>query len=321
MKRDPMKVSVVIPTYNRGTLVRQALCSVLFQTYQKFEIIVVDDGSTDQTSQEIKPLLADRRVRYLKQEHAGVARARNKGIESASGDLISFLDSDDLWKPYKLEYDINFLRNHPKVGAVFGDLEKQNGEEFIYSFMRATARFSKLLSPAPLPGGMIIDARTMYLFLLQEVPIKPTALTIRREALNLAGRFDESFVSGEDWEFLLRLARVTQFGYIDRPLAVLRVSQDSLHREQKERDHLSVLNLLVKEKRCLVRDREALRAVRWGIGNLAKQLGWYYQNRSEPIAAIGALCKGFWQTMDPGFLLRIAAVCVFPPVRGIRNNR
>jgi len=206
------------------------------------------------------------------------------------------------------------------VGTVFGDLEKQDGDELIYSFMRATARFSKLLSPAPLPGSMVIDARTMYLFLLQEVPIKTAALTIRRATLNLAGKFDEAFVSGEDWEFLLRLARVTQFGYIDRPLAVIRVSQDSLHREQKERDHLSVLDVLVREKRCLVRDREALRAVRWGIGNLAKQLGWYYQNRSEPIAAIRVLCKGFWETMDPGFLVRIAAVCVFRFVRTIGDN-
>src|SRR6266550_7359975 len=121
-----VKASVVIPTYNRGRVVGEAIESALGQRHRELEILVVDDGSTDDTAERVAGF-RDRRLRYIRREHAGVSSARNAGIAVASGDLVSFLDSDDLWKPDKLGADIDALARYPSAGGVFCDLEKHDG--------------------------------------------------------------------------------------------------------------------------------------------------------------------------------------------------
>ena len=139
-----MKVSVVIPTYNRARVVGEAIDSALAQTHERLEVIVVDDGSTDDTAERVGRR-RDRRLRYVRREHAGVSSARNAGIAAATGDLVSFLDSDDLWKPEKIETEVAALARHPEAGGVFSDLEKRDGATVVPSFMRRTRVFSRLL--------------------------------------------------------------------------------------------------------------------------------------------------------------------------------
>src|SRR5882762_1494192 len=136
------KFSVIIPTFNRATLVLHAVDSVLAQTYGNFELIVVDDGSTDDTVDRLRRI-GDRRLSIVTISHGGVSAARNAGIAAASGALISFLDSDDLWLPHKLASEVDFLVRHPEVGVVFGDLEKYDGVQHVGSFMRTTEVFGK----------------------------------------------------------------------------------------------------------------------------------------------------------------------------------
>src|SRR5205823_7200138 len=209
------KFSVIIPTFNRATLVLEAVESVLAQTYGNFELIVVDDGSTDDTVERLRRIV-DRRLSIVTISHGGVSTARNAGIAVASGALISFLDSDDLWLPHKLASEVDFLVRHPEVGVVFGDLEKYDGVQHVGSFMRTTDVFGKRLHSAR-TDGFVLRPREMYLCLLQEVPVKTPATTVRRDVLEAVGGFNELWTSSEDWELLLRLARVTAFGYIDRP--------------------------------------------------------------------------------------------------------
>src|SRR5947207_2336490 len=106
-----MLVSVVIPTFNSADFLVQALESVLAQTYQDFEILVVDDASTDRTQEAIRPF-ADR-ITYLRQEPGGPSVARNRGILQAKGELIAFLDADDLWRPAKLTRQVEYMKHHP----------------------------------------------------------------------------------------------------------------------------------------------------------------------------------------------------------------
>lgn len=110
-------VSVIVPTYNRGDLVTQAVDSLLRQTVPPDEIIVVDDGSTDHTRAALEPFMA--RIRYIHQENGGLAAARNRGIRESRGELLAFLDSDDLWEPRMLEAALETFRRHPEAGAVF----------------------------------------------------------------------------------------------------------------------------------------------------------------------------------------------------------
>src|SRR5437588_6877362 len=109
-------VTAVIPTYNYGRFVTQALESVLAQTYANIEIIVVDDGSKDDTREQLASY-ADR-IRYIYQENQSVAAARNTGIRAAAGDLVAFLDADDVWHPQKVELQMFYLADHPEVGLV-----------------------------------------------------------------------------------------------------------------------------------------------------------------------------------------------------------
>lgn len=302
VRGDAMKFSVVIPTYNRAPLVGQAIASVLSQTYSHFEVLVVDDGSTDDTAARVARI-PDPRIRYLRRPHCGVSAARNMGIAEAGGDFIAFLDSDDLWKPTKLQRKVDFLHTHPEVDVVFSDLEKFDGDEHVVSFMRTTPTFSKLLQDAAFPEGLVLEPRTVLLCLLEEVPIKIPTLTIRREALARSGLFDEQWSSSEDWELLLRLCRSARFGYIDEPLAVVRVLPTSLHRRDVDQGDRAMLELLTRELRTLD-DVAARNAARRGVAAVARHLGAHYANCGRPITATRAYLRGFGHARDTDLLLR-----------------
>src|SRR5262245_29875714 len=129
-----MHISVVIPTYNRAHAIVTAMESVLAQSRGDLDLLVVDDGSTDDTGARARSV-GDPRVRYVGRVHAGVSATRNAGVALARGPLIAFLDSDDVWKTDKLEREVDFLTRHPEVHAVFSDLEKHDGPLFVPSFM------------------------------------------------------------------------------------------------------------------------------------------------------------------------------------------
>ena len=298
-----MKVSVVIPTFNRAHAVVDAIGSVLAQRFTDLELIVVDDGSTDDTAVRVGAV-SDPRLRYLRCRHAGVSAARNFGARSARGDLLAFLDSDDLWRPDKLLCEVAVLARHPEVDAVFSDLEKRHGDRVYPSFMRETAVFSRRLGAASYPDGLVLSAREMHLCLLEEVPIKPSALTLRRQAFEHAGGFDEGWSSSEDWEFLLRFARSHRFAYVDRPLTVLFISPDSLHVVDQSRGEAAMVRLLRREQGRLTGDPEGLAAVRRGLVTRIKHFGWHHLDHGRRARACRVFLDGFAITGDLGLLLR-----------------
>ena len=300
------RCAVVIPTYNRAHSVGDAIASVLRQTMADLECIVVDDGSTDATP-ALLASIADPRLRVIVGRHAGVAAARNLGVSHAQAPLVAFLDSDDLWRPDKLAHDVAFLDRHPEVDAVFSDLEKEDGGRVYPSFMRETAVFSRLLGDRDYPDGVALGRREVFLVLLEEVPIKPTALMLRRSAFEKAGRFDETWSSSEDWEFLLRFARAHRFGYVDLPLAVLRVGEDSLHRTDQARGDTAMIRLLLRERRLLRGDREAKAAVQRGLVTRVKHFGWHHRDAGRHRAEAAVFLRGFVMTLSPGLLVRALA--------------
>lgn len=300
-----MKISVVIPTYNRAHVICEALDSVMAQTYKDFEVIIVDDGSTDDTSEKIKTYLSDNRVHYVKQKNAGAAAARNFGVSLAKGEVISFLDSDDLWKSEKLECEVSFFESHPEVKVVFSDLETYWGDTFIPSFMRCTLIFSKLLSDSSRQNNMVLSQRDIFLILLQEVPVKTPAFSLHKDIFIESGNFNINYVSGEDWELFLRISMSEDFGYIDRPLAVQRLSNDSLHVVHRKTDILGVLGFLTKIKRSLSDDPEAQRAVCYGMKDAYVRLcKFYYYEEKLRFLAFKTCLKGYMKTRYIELLLR-----------------
>lgn len=310
-----MKVSVIVRTYNRAYVIMDALKSIAKQACAPWEIIVVDDGSTDNTRDVVNAFNGSR-VRYLRHEqNRGVAAACNTGIEAATGDLIAFLDSDDVWTPEYLKRQTDFLRHQPAVGAVFTDtrIEEYGGAQRILS--GTVPAFQKLIRAVN--EEAVLSRRDIYLCLLQEVPIKPSALVIRRDALNNAGKFNEGWNSGEDWEFLLRLVGVTDFGYINLPLVIQRQYADATHRLHRIDDKLRLLNLFTGQQPFLRHDREATAAIRRGIASHCNILGFSYLQSGERFKAARAYLRGFIHTGELMMLAR--AVTSYVPL-GLRER-
>ena len=205
-------VSVIVPLYQSRDYVAAALDSVLAQTFDDLEVIVVDDGSTDGGGEIVEEYAArEPRVRYMRQENAGPAAARNTGIAAARGSAVAFVDSDDLWLPEKLARQLPLLREDTVVHSDAFVLRNGGpvGEE------RIGARF---------------ESGDAFGYLLRETPTAPLLTTlVRRELLLAHGCFDESLVGPEDYDLWLRLAAAgVRFEHVPEPLAVYRVRGDGL---------------------------------------------------------------------------------------------
>lgn len=232
-----MLVSVVLPTFNRAKQLARALDSVLAQTYGQFEVLVVDDGSTDETSGVIEGRYHDEpRVVYLRQEHAGVARARNTALERARGEVIAFLDSDDEWRPWKLAFQLECLQRTPEAGMVWTDMDAVDAagnlmpECSLRDILSAFRRFPlsylfdqqiALEDVASTPPSL--RTRSLYVgdvfgkMVIGNL-VLPSSALVTRERLDRVGRFDESLsVSGEDFDFFLRICREGPVAFADVP--------------------------------------------------------------------------------------------------------
>ena len=238
MTTHPPLVSVVIPTYNRWPLIADAIQSVLAQTFDAFELIVVDDGSTDGTARLLSP--CDSRLKVLCQPPAGVAAARNAGVTMSRGKYIAFLDSDDLWSPAKLAVQASFMERNSGVHIC------QTEEIWIRGGVRVNPKLRHRK-----PTGDIFRSS------LELCLVSPSAVMMTKELFYLAGGFDESFPVCEDYDLWLRIAVSHPVHLIDSPLVTKRGGRaDQLSRSVWGMDRFRVLAIakllragLVGEKR------------------------------------------------------------------------
>ncbi len=194
-------ISVIIPTYNRFEFLRPAVESVLSQTCRNYELIVIDDGSTDGTGEGLKPY--GNRLRYIYQENRGVSAARNRGLSLAQGTWIAFLDSDDYWLPAKLEAQVRFFAENPQA------LICQTEEIWI--------RHGRRVNPHKKHRKFSGDIFSPSLI---RCIVSPSAVMIRREFLIQIGPFDESLPACEDYDLWLRISCRFPVFLIEEPLVV-----------------------------------------------------------------------------------------------------
>jgi glycosyltransferase involved in cell wall biosynthesis len=201
------QVSVIIPTYNRGRVIKEAIDSVLAQDYTEFELIVVDDGSTDHTSDVLDSYRNV--IKVLSQKNKGVSAARNRGIAEASGKFIAFLDSDDLWLPQKLSTQVEFFNKTPDA------LICQTEEVWIRKGLRVNPkkRHKK-------PSGMIFKLS------LELCLVSPSAVMIKRSLFDRVGEFDETLPACEDYDLWLRISSRFPIYLVDTPLIIKRGGHD-----------------------------------------------------------------------------------------------
>lgn len=204
MAHDPrVLISVVIPTYNRWPMLREAMESVLAQTVSGYELIVVDDGSTDETPRRLREY--GTQLTVLTRVRRGVAAARNAGAGRASGRYLAFLDSDDLWHPRKLQRQLDFMERNPGVEIC------QTEEIWIRNGVRVNPRRKHRK-----PSGDIFRPS------LELCLVSPSAVMMRRELFERAGGFDESLPVCEDYDLWLRISKDTEVPLISEALVTKR---------------------------------------------------------------------------------------------------
>jgi len=207
------KVSVIIPTYNRAKFLSLALASVLNQTFQDFEIIIVDDNSQDNT-QEFVTDFDDKRIKYIRHEtNKGVAASRNTGVISSDGEYIAFLDDDDEWLPHKLEVQVDLLEKSSSIiGAVYSGafkVESSNG--------------NVLAQHTPKKRGDVFNE-----MIVGNCAGPTSTLLLRRECFEKVGLFDVNIGFGEDYDMWLRISQGYHFDYIEEPLVRYSIQNNGL---------------------------------------------------------------------------------------------
>lgn len=223
-RKDFPTVSVVITCYNYARYLAECLESVLAQTFNDLEIVVLNDGSTDNTDEVISPFLYDSRIRYIKQKNSGQACAKNTGIRVAQGSFIAFLDADDYWEPTKLEKQMP-LFNDSKVGVIYSTSKyiDEEGKELPWK------NTMKYLQPQ---RGWV----TRYLLFDNFVVFSSSV--VKKEVFQNIGFFDETLGMAIDWDLWLRTSVCYKFEYVSEPLLAYRVGHSGQMSNNLEKRHV-----------------------------------------------------------------------------------
>lgn len=324
-QRAPL-VSVVIPTFNRADVIAQSIDSVLAQSYRRIEIVVVDDGSTDATRAVLKSY--GNNIRAIHQPNGGLAQARNAGHAAATGELIAWLDSDDLCEPERIGLQVEYLLAHPTVvlvssnfsafnvdhvshpgyGSTYYSRVRDQGYERLYGgsepFVPTAAPWNAGLA------GLNTCRGPVYEHIVWGNFVHPPTVMFRRDALSTVGLLDPAVAYAEDWEFFVRLSRIGQFAHIERDLLRYRLhdgQMSALSRARNLRAQIRVRKLtLVRDpgwynmhasrvRRQLARwyaalaEAEGTESLVAGVKNLARSLSYGIDLRQQLRAAVFTL--------------------------------
>jgi glycosyltransferase involved in cell wall biosynthesis len=251
--RDNPLVSVVIATYNMGEYLPHAVQSVLDQSYTNVEIIVIDDGSTDDTRDRIKPYLCDGRVRYLYQENKGQTVAKNRGFMESKGTYVALLDADDVWFPDKLEKQIPCFSLSPDIGVVYTDVECIDEHGDVLQGWKRNCYSGRI------SGRLLID---------NFVPL--SSVLIRRDCLDKVGMFDEKYRMGIDYDLWLRMSAYYDFYYLDAVTFQYRIWSGQMSHNYKKRmeSAIAMMNSFLENHPSLV-DRKTVNEA-WAHTYVAK---------------------------------------------------
>lgn len=243
-------VSILIPAFNSGNFIQETLESVLAQTFPNIEIIVVDDGSTDDTRQKV--LAFGERIKYIYQPNGGIASARNRGMALARGQLVALLDADDICHPDRIAIQVDFLQKKTDIILCGADFSAFNSSGHVsdsyinnyYGIIRSTAGGIEQLydekrsldtSQSPWVVNNSREVKIYYGYIYNKIVwgnfIHPPTVMLRRSVAERVGSFDEKLFFACDYDWLIRVSRLGRIGYIERPLLKYRLhlGQSSSH--------------------------------------------------------------------------------------------
>ena len=278
-----IEVSVIIPTYGHRDFVLHAIQSVLAQHHPAVEIIVVNDGSPDDTADVLRPLIASRHIRYVEQPNAGQAAARNAGIALARGRFVAMLDDDDLWPPGTLAALAAALEENPAAVLAYGDVRRTD----------AAGVPTGDDPPRDHPSGDVYDAFRHQCWL-----VSPGQALVRADALKQVGGFDPAVWGSDDWDLYLRLARIGSFAFVGRPTLLYRQHAANASRDvlRHAAGHLRVVRRHFRRARdvpLLLRHQRAASA--YFLGKLTRHAADADASGDGPAAARSLLYAASFQ--------------------------
>jgi glycosyltransferase involved in cell wall biosynthesis len=301
---DKPLISVIIPTYNCAQYVGEAVASVLGQTYKSNNIIVVDDGSSDATSEVLTPYMDE--IHYIYQPNQGVAVARNRGLAASTGELFAFLDADDVWLPEKLERQVHCLAHNPNAGLVYTNHLILDGDAGL-----------RAVPPAP-------QSYQGYCYsqLFLGNPVHASSVVIRRKCLDYVGVFDEQIhrASAEDYDLWLRVARYFEFAYIPDPLTLYRKHATNATHDIRT---LTLGKLYVLEKALkadpTLATQVGIRAVRERMAEVLFTLGYLAFDALN----LSEANRYFWRTLHyrPSLYIILLWIATLSPRRTVTRLR
>ena len=345
-------VSVVVPSFNRAHRVVRTVDSALGQTHPEVEVIIVDDGSADDTRAVVeKAYGGNPRVRYIYQPNGGVSSARNHGMREARGEYVALLDSDDVWKPWKLEVQVACMRFAPQVGMVWTDMEAIDADgrvtdsRFLRRFYSAYRHFtdetlfpashpladvlaaagpSGVASGAPELAGARLHVGDIYSQMIMGNLVHTSTVLLRRDRMEKVKGFDETLrPAGEDYDFHLRVCREGPVGLADAPAILYQRGQtDSITHKYAR---AFAVNFLKTITNALDRDRDRIRLPKHLIRDvLAEANAWVGEQLLEAQENSGArkhLARSLmYRTYQPRTLALLTAASMPPPMaRGLRR--
>lgn len=220
-------ISVVIPLYNKERQIAQTLQSVFAQTYQDFEVVIVNDGSTDNSVAEVEKI-ADSRIRLIHQENTGVSAARNRGVEEATYELIAFLDADDEWKPEYLEAQYRLYQKYQECSVYVCDYEHRSNEGHIKP---------TIIRKLPFDGIDGVLTNYFEVASCSHPPICSISIMVKKEAIQAIGGFPLGIKSGEDLLTWARLATRYRIAYSRLTLAIYKIDSSHAVDQAPSRSH------------------------------------------------------------------------------------
>ncbi|MDR1958413.1 MAG: glycosyltransferase family 2 protein [Planctomycetaceae bacterium] len=239
-----VRVSVVMPAYNTAAYIAEAIESVIAQTFSGWELIVVNDGSTDETVKTVTPFLRDKRITLLSKPNGGAASARNAGIRKAQADLIAFLDSDDYWLPRKLEKQLECFRTFPDIGVCGTGMVIIDPDSNVISL------------------GTVPDFHgNPFPTILEHSLANMSTAMVRRDVIEKAGLFDETLgAAPEDYEFWLRIGKYAVFHILSKPLACYRKGHENTSQRYAEQRHQLTLDVILPR---FMKEQDGEKYIKW----------------------------------------------------------
>lgn len=304
------KISVIIPTYNTAKYLPEAIESVLAQTYTDLELIVIDDGSTDNTKEVVAPFLD--RIEFIETENYGPSKARNRAIRESSGEYVAFLDADDFWYPDKLDRQMTLFSKNRQYSLLHSDASETRP----YLSQEDSTWFS---------GKKHIKAGLAFSELLKQCFIILSSVIVKRECLERVGVFDEKLKCWEGYDLWLRIAFKYQIGFVNAPLYMRRIRDNSTFFSSRLNEITGLITVMKKWENEALRLAESdKKVINQKLRTYYLRLGSYHLGRAHPTRARQALKNSLARGFSPrGFAylgLSMLPSFALPYFRGAKHR-